>query len=70
MKYSLRELRPKYLQQRAQEHLMDYPNATWKELSTHIIQEDVMLHVSSKFSPDVAQIKSKMATLGQQMRNL
>ena len=38
MKYSLREIRPRYLQRRAQEHLMEYPNATRNEFPTHIIQ--------------------------------
>ena len=68
MKNSLRELRPKYLQRQAQEHLMEYPNASWSEFSTHIVQEDVMLQLSSNFLLDVEQVKSELATLGQEMR--
>ena len=35
--YSLEGLRPKYLQLKAQEHLMENPNATWNDFSTGII---------------------------------
>ena len=46
MDYSLRGLRTRYLQRKAQEYLMDHPNATWNDFSTHIIQKDVSLQVS------------------------
>ena len=42
MDYSLRGLRPRYLQLKAQEYLMEHPNATWNDFSTHIIQKDVL----------------------------
>ena len=68
--YNLRGLKPKYLQLKAQEQLMEYPNATWNEFSSHNNQEEVMIQVFSKFLHDVEQIKTELATKGQEMRNL
>ena len=70
MDYNLRGVTPKYLQLKAQEQLMEYPNATWNDFSTSNIQEDLMLQVSSSFLLDVAQIKIELATLRHEMRNL
>ena len=39
--FSLKGLRPRYLQRKAQECLMENPNATWNDFSTTIIQRDV-----------------------------
>ena len=70
MDYNLRGLKPNYSQLKAQEQLMEYPNASWNDFSTQNIQEAVMLQVSSKFLHDVEQIKTELATLRQEMRNL
>ena len=50
--YTLRWLRPRYLQQKSQEYLMEHPNATWNDFSTRIIQRDVSYQVSSNFLND------------------
>ena len=68
--YSLKGLRPRYLQRKAQEYLMENPNATWNDFSTRIIQRDVSFQVSSNFLNDEEQTKAQMATLGQEMKNL
>ena len=68
--YSLKGLRPKYLQRKAQDYLMENPNATWNDFSTRIIQTDVSFQVSSNFLNDEEQTKAQMATLGQEMKNL
>ena len=68
--YSLKGLRPKYLQRKAQVYLMENPNATWNDFSTRIFQTDVSLQVSSNFLNDEEQAKTQMATLGQEMKNL
>ena len=68
--YSLKGLRPRYLQRKAQEYLMENPNATWNDFSTRIIQRDVSFQVSSNFLSDEEQTKAQMATLGQEMKNL
>ena len=68
--YSLKGLRPRYLQRKAQEYLMENPNATWNDFSTRIIQRDVSFHVSSNFLNDEKQTKAQMATLGQELKNL
>ena len=68
--YSLKELRPRYLQRKAQEYLMQNPNATWNYFSTSILQEDVSFQVSSNFLKNEEQNKAQMATLGQEMKNL
>ena len=47
--YSLKGLRPRYLQRKAQEYLMENPNATLNDFSARIIQRDVSLQVSSNF---------------------
>ena len=68
--YSLKGLRPRYLQRKAQEYLTENPNATWNDFSTKIIQRDVSFQVSSNFLNDEEQTKAQMATLGQEMKNL
>ena len=70
MDYNLRGVKPNYLQLKAQERLMEYPNATWNDFPTQNIQEDVMLQISSNFLHDVEQIKAEIVILGQEMRNL
>ena len=70
MHYNLRLLQPNYLQLKAQGQLLEYPNATWTDFSTQNIEEDVMLKVSSNFLHDVKQIKTELATLSQEMRNV
>ena len=47
--YTLRGLRPRYLQRKAQEYLMEHPNGTWNDFSTRIVQRDVSYEVSSFF---------------------
>ena len=37
--YSMKGLRPRYLQRQAQEYLMDNPNAAWNDFSTRVIQK-------------------------------
>ena len=68
--YKLRGLKPNYSQLKAQEPFTEYPNATCNNFSTHKIQEDVMLQVSSNFLHDLEQMKTELARLGQEMRNL
>ena len=68
--YTLRGLRPRYLQRKAQEYLMEHPNATWNDFSTRIIQRDVSYQVSSNFLNDEEQTKVQLASLGQEMKNL
>ena len=70
MDYNLRGLKPNSLQLWAQEQLMECANATRNDFSTHNIQEDIMLQVSSNFLHDVEQIKAELTTLSQEMRNL
>ena len=70
MDYNHRGLKPIYLQLKSQKHLMEYPKNTWKDFSTHNIQEDLMLQVSSNFLHDVELFKTELATLGQSMGNL
>ena len=68
--YTLRELRPRYPQQKAQEYLMEHPNATWIDFSTHLINKDVSYQVSTSFLNDKKQNKAPMASLGQELKNL
>ena len=70
MEYSPRGLKTKYLQIKAQEQLMECPNATWNDFSTQNLREDVMLPVCSNFLHNVEQIKIQLATMRQEMRNL
>ena len=69
MDYGFRGLRPRYLQRKAQEYLMERPNATWNDFSTQIIQNDLILEVSSTFLSYEAQTKAELATLGQEIKN-
>ena len=70
MDYSLRGLRPRYLQRKAQEYLMERPNATWNNFCAQILQRDLILEVSSTFLPHEAQTRAELATLGQEIKNL
>ena len=70
MDYNLRGLKPKYLQLKAREQLMECPNATRNDFSTHNIQEDIMLQVWSNFLHDVEQVKNELTTMRREMRNL
>ena len=70
MDYSLRGLRPRYLQRKAQEYLIERPNATWNNFCAHIIQKNLILEVSSTFLSHEAQTKAELATLGQEIKNL
>ena len=68
--YSLRGLKASYLQRKAQEYLMENPNATWNDFSTRIKQRDVSFQVSFNFLNDEEETKAQMVTLGQEMKNL
>ena len=68
--YSLKGLRPIYLQRKAQEYLMENPSATWNNFSTRIIQRDVSFQVSFNFLKDEEQTNAQMATLCLETNNL
>ena len=68
--YTPKWLRPRYLQGKAQEYLMEHPNATWNELSTHLINKDVIYQVSTGFPIDEEQNRAQMASLGQALKIL
>ena len=68
--YTLKGLRPRYLQRKAQEYLMEHPNATWNDFSTHFFNKDVSYQVSTSFLNDEEQNKAQMASLGQELKNL
>ena len=68
--YNLRGLKPNYLPRKAREQLLECPNATRNDFSTHNFQEDIMIQVCSNFLHDVEQIKTELTTMRQEMRNL
>ena len=68
--YTLKGLRPRYLQRKFQVYMMEHPNATWNDFSTHLIDKDVSYQVSTSFLKDEEQNKAQMASLGQEFRNL
>ena len=68
--YTLKGLRPRYLQRKAQEYLLEHPNATWNDFLTHLINKDVSYQVCTSFLNDEEQNKAQMASLGQEMKNL
>ena len=70
MDYSLRGLRPRYLQRKAQEYVMERPKATWNDFCAHIIERDLILEVFSTFLSHEAQTKAELATLGQEIKKL
>ena len=70
MDYNLRGLRLRYLQRKAQEYLMERPNAKRNDFCAQINQKDLILEVSSTFLSHGAQTKAEMATLGQEIKNL
>ena len=62
--YTLKGLRQRYLQRKAQEYSLEHPNATWKEVLTHLINKDVSYQVSTSFLNDEEQNKAQMTSLG------
>ena len=68
--YTLKGLRPRYLQRKAQEYLMEHPSSTWNDFSTHLINKDQSYQVSTSFLNDEEQNKAQMASLGQELKNL
>ena len=68
--YKLKGLRPRYLQRKAQEYLMEHPNAIWNDFSTHLINKDVSYRISTSFLNDEEQNKAQMASLGQKIKNV
>ena len=68
--YTLKGLRPRYLQGKAQKHLIEHPNASWNDFSTHLINKDVSYQVSTSFLNDEEQNKAQTASLGQELKNL
>ena len=66
--HTLRGLRPRYLQRKAQEHLMENPNAIWNDFFTRIIQSVGSYQVSSNFLNGEEQTKVQMASLGPEMK--
>ena len=70
MDYNLRGLKLRYLQWKAQEYLMERPNATWNDFCAQIIQKDLIVEVFLTFLSHEAQTKAEMATLGQEIKNL
>ena len=68
--YSLKGLCFRYLQRKAQEYLVENPNATWNHFSIQIIQRDVYIQFSSDFFNSEEQAEAQMFTLGQEMKIL
>ena len=68
--YTLKGLRPRYVQRKAQEYLMGHPNATWNNFSTHLVIKDVFYQVSTNFLKNEEQNKAQMASLGPELKNL
>ena len=50
MNFNLRGLRPKNLQRKTQEFLVEHPNATWNYYSTHINQKRCIISGILAFS--------------------
>ena len=68
--YTLKRLRPRYLQRKDQEYLMEHPNATWNDFSTYLINKDVSYQVSTSFLNNEEKNKVQKASLGQELKNL
>ena len=68
IEYTLKGLRPRKLQRKAQEFLMEQPNATWNDFSTHLFNKDVSYQVSTSFLNEEEQNKAQMASLGQELK--
>ena len=67
--YTLRGLCPRYLQRKAQDYLMERPNAMWNNFCAQIIQKDLILEVSWTFFSHEAQTKAELATLGEEIKD-
>ena len=67
---TLKGLRPRYLQRKSQEYLMEHPKATWNDFSTHLTNKGISYQVSTSFLNDEEHNKAQMASLGQELKNL
>ena len=68
MDHSLPGLRPRNLQGKAQECLMEHANANWNDLCTQILQKDLLLEVFLTFLSYEEQTKAEMTTFGQETK--
>ena len=68
--YTLKGLRSRYLQRKDQECLMEHPNTSWINFSTHLIIKDASYQVSTSFLNDEEQNKAQVASLGHELKNL
>ena len=68
--YTLKRLRSRYLQRKAQEFLMEHSNATWNDFSTHLFNKHVSYQASTGFRNEEEQNKVQIASLGQELKNL
>ena len=80
--FTIRRLKPNGLKRKAQEYLIEHPNATWDALQTHIKSKDVMYTISSEllsntttddntnFHSPEQQIKELTALFKEQQLNL
>ena len=68
--YTVKRLRSRYLQRKAQEYLMERSNAIWNDFCIQIIRKDLILEVSSTFLPYEAQTKAELATPGEEIKYL
>ena len=59
--YTLKGLRPRHFQRKAQDYLMEHPNAIWNNFSTHLNNKDVSCQFSTSFLSDEEQNKAQMA---------
>ena len=71
MDYSLKGLlTPRTLQRKTKGDLMENPTARWLDFSARTVQRHISFQVYSNFLNDEEQIKTKMAALRQDMKNL
>ena len=68
--YTLKGLSLRYLQRKAQDYLMEHPNATWNDFSNHLINKDVSYQLSTSFLNDKEHNQAQLASLGQELKNL
>ena len=68
--FTLKGLRPGYLQRKDQKYLVEHPYAAWNELSTHLFNKDVKYQVSTSFLNDEEQHKAQITSLGHELKNL
>ena len=55
IEFAVRGLTPNELKNKAHQHLIEHPNATWEQFQEHVTNKDLVFTISSQLAPNSSQ---------------